>query len=92
MCVAYTLNYGPWLCAAWLAQQRELMQEYLVRHPDARFVWRMFADLDGDHAMPANAEEMATAFDKGIVQNDPTRIKGPHVRMMQWFMIIKWVK
>ena len=61
------------------------MQEYLLRHPEARFIWRMFADVDGGEAMPANQEEMTIAFNKGFVENDPTRIKGPYVRMMQWF-------
>ena len=94
MTVAFNVNYGPWLNAAFMGEKREALLEYRLDQTDKE-VWACLVDnvaADCRAAPPGSAEEQEGLFEDTVLRNPSFLKKGPYVKMCTWYSILEAIE
>lgn len=94
MTVAFNVNYGPWLNAAFMGEKREALMEYRLDQADKES-WARLVDsvaADSRAAPPGSAEEQEGLFEDTVLQNPSFLKKGPYVKMCTWYSILEAIE
>lgn len=94
MTVAFNVNYGPWLNAAFMGEKREALMEYRVDQADKE-AWTHLVDsvaTDGRAAPPGSLEEQEGLFEDTVLCNPSFLKKGPYVKMCTWYSILEAIE
>ena len=94
MTVAFNVNYGPWLNAAFMGEKREALMEYRLDQADKE-AWTRLVDsvaADSRAAPPGSVEEQERLFE-GTVLRSPSFLKqGPDVKTCPWHSILEAIE